>query len=186
MTKLTQEQRRQHQKKGLIIVNTGEGKGKTTAALGLLMRAWGRDMRVGMLQFLKHEKARFGEIKAAAKMGIDIIPTGDGFSRKSKDLAETQARAQHGWEMAKNHISNGNYDLFVLDEFTYPLAYGWVNQKEAIAWLQNNKPPMLHLVITGRYAPQALIEYADLVTEMQVIKHPLADQGIRAQAGIEY
>jgi len=180
------EARRQNQKKGLVIVNTGKGKGKTTAALGVLMRAWGRGLHVGMLQFLKHEKARFGEIKAANKMGIDIIPTGDGFTHLSKDLDETKARARHGWELAQTYISSGDYDVLVLDEFTYPLHYGWLDSDEVINWLQANKPPMLHLIITGRYAPQALIDYADLVTEMRVIKHPLADQGIRAQAGIEY
>lgn len=182
----TENQRQRREKKGLVIVNTGKGKGKTTAALGVMMRAWGRDMRVGMLQFLKHEKARFGEIKAAKKMGIEIIPTGDGFTHLSQDLNETEARARYGWQMAKEYISNGRYDVFVLDEFTYPLYYGWLDENEVVDWLRQNKPPMLHLIITGRYAPQTLIDFADLVTEMKVIKHPLADQGIRAQSGIEY
>lgn len=182
----SKKQTQRREKKGLVIVNTGNGKGKTTAALGVLMRAWGRDMQVGMLQFLKHEKARFGEIKAANKMGIEIIPTGDGFTHLSKDMDETEARARHGWEMAKGLIENGRYDVLVLDEFTYPLYYGWLDSLEVIDWLRAHKPPMLHLIITGRYAPDSLIDYADLVTEMRVIKHPLAEQGIRAQAGIEY
>lgn len=179
--------RRARKKKGLVIVNTGNGKGKTTAALGVMLRAWGRNMRVGVLQFLKHEKARFGEIKAGERMGdIDWLSTGDGWTWTSKDMDETEARARHGWEIAKERIASGGYDLFIMDEFTYPLHYSWLDPIEVVAWLKANKPEMLHLIITGRHAPDALIEYADLVTEMRQIKHPLEEQGIRAQAGIEY
>jgi cob(I)alamin adenosyltransferase len=173
------------QKKGLVIVNTGNGKGKSTAAIGLMTRAWGRDMKVGVVQFLKHEKARFGEIKAAERMGIDWIATGDGFTWTSKDMDETEARARHGWELAQARITGGGYDLLILDEFTYPLHFEWLDTAEVIEWLKANKPPMLHLVITGRYAPQALIEYADLVTEMTLVKHPF-DEGIKAQPGVEF
>ncbi|RME77612.1 MAG: cob(I)yrinic acid a,c-diamide adenosyltransferase [Chloroflexi bacterium] len=175
-----------NQRKGLVIVNTGNGKGKTTAALGLMMRAWGRGMRVGIVQFIKHENARFGEVRAAEKMGgILWLTTGDGFTWKSKDLDETQARARHGWQLAQDLITGGQLDLLVLDEFTYPLAYGWLDTGEVIGWLREHKPPALHLVITGRRAPEALIEYADLVTEMREVKHPYKE-GIRAQAGIEF
>lgn len=179
--------RRARQKKGLVIVNTGTGKGKTTAALGVLLRAWGRGMKVGVLQFLKNEHARFGEIKAAARMGdIEWIATGDGWTWTSRDIDETAAKAQHAWQVAQHHIVHGGYDVLILDEFTYPLAYGWLDSDAVLAWIEANKPPMLHLIITGRYAPQNLIDFADLVTEMRAIKHPLADQGIRAQKGIEY
>ena len=179
--------RRSRKKKGLIIVNTGEGKGKTTAALGVMTRAWGRKMKIGVLQFLKNENARFGEIKAAERMGdIDWVATGDGWTWTSKDMDETEARARHAWGIAQDRISNGGYDLFILDEFTYPLHYGWLDINEVLAWLEANKPPMLHLIITGRYAPRNLIDFADLVTEMREIKHPFSEQGIRAQAGIEY
>ncbi len=178
--------RRKRLKKGLVIVNTGEGKGKTTAALGLMTRAWGRNMRVGVMQFLKNENARFGEIRAAEKMNIEIIPTGDGWTWTSKDMDETIVRARAGWETAKQRIASGEYDVFIMDEFTYPLHYGWLNVDEVIAWLRENKPEMLHVVITGRYAPSPLIAYADLVTEMREVKHPLKEQGIRAQAGIEF
>jgi cob(I)alamin adenosyltransferase len=179
--------RRARKKKGLVIVNTGTGKGKTTAALGVMTRAWGRMMRIGVLQFLKNENARFGEIKAAEQMGgIDWLSTGDGWTWTSQDMDETEARARHGWQIAQELIANGHYDLLILDEFTYPLHYGWLDTEAVIEWLKANKPPMLHLVITGRYAPQALIDYADLVTEMREIKHPYREQGIRAQAGIEY
>lgn len=178
--------RRARKKKGLVIVNTGTGKGKTTAALGVMTRAWGRKMRVGVLQFLKNEHARFGEIKAGEQMGIDWISMGDGWTWTSQDMDETQAKACHGWEIAKERIANGGYDLLILDEFTYPLHYGWLDTTAVVEWLRANKPPMLHLIITGRYAPQVLIDYADLVTEMREIKHPFREQGIRAQAGIEY
>ncbi len=173
-------------KKGLVIVHTGPGKGKTTAALGLLMRAWGRGMKVGGVQFLKHERARFGEIRAAVRMGIELVPMGDGFTWTSRDLDKTQAKALHGWEVAQHKIVNGGYELFLLDEFTYLMHYGWLDASVVVDWLGRNKPPELHLVITGRHAPPALVAFADLVTEMAAVKHPLRDQGIRAQAGIEF
>ena len=173
-------------KKGLVIVNTGDGKGKTTAALGILMRAWGREMRVCMLQFIKNQDARYGEIRAAERMGVEIIPLGDGWTFKSKDLDETIALARHAWEEAKKRISCGNYDVVILDEFTYPLTYKWLNEDGVIQWLCENKPPMLHVVITGRKASKKLIEFADMVTEMRLIKHPYQEQGIKAQKGIEY
>ena len=173
-------------KKGLVIVNTGNGKGKTTAALGVLFRAWGRDMRIAMLQFLKNENAHFGEIRAAHKLGITIRPVGDGFTWTSKDMDKTIALALHGWEEAKALILSNEYDIVVLDEFTYLLAFNWMETEPVIEWLKANKPPMMHLIITGRDAPQALIDYADLVSEVREIKHPFTSQGIQAQAGIEF
>ncbi|MCZ7570888.1 MAG: cob(I)yrinic acid a,c-diamide adenosyltransferase [Ardenticatenaceae bacterium] len=184
-----EERRRARQlkiKKGLVIINTGTGKGKTTAALGILMRAWGRDMRVGGVQFIKNEGASFGELKAARRMGIELTPMGDGFTWTSRDRDETQAKALHGWEIARQKITSDDYDIFLLDEFTYVMHYGWLSPKEIVAWLGENKPEMLHLIITGRYAPPELIDFADLVTEMTLVKHPLKEQGIRAQRGIEY
>jgi cob(I)alamin adenosyltransferase len=172
--------------KGLVIVNTGDGKGKTTAALGILMRAWGRHMRLGGIQFFKHENASFGELKAAERMGIELTPMGDGFTWTSRDLDETQAKAVHGWQVAQQKIAGGNYDIFLLDEFTYVMHYGWLDASEVVSWLAEHKPAMLHLIITGRYAPPELIDYADLVTEMMLVKHPFKEQGIRAQRGIEF
>ncbi len=180
------EMRKNHKPKGLVIVNTGHGKGKTTAALGVLMRAWGRNMRIGGVQFFKNENASFGELKAAERMGIELTPMGDGFTWTSRDMDETTAKAVNGWEVAKRKISSGDYDIFLLDEFTYVMSYNWVNTQEVVEWLAANKPPMMHLIITGRDAPQALIDFADLVTEMKQIKHPFTDQGILAQAGIEF
>jgi cob(I)alamin adenosyltransferase len=173
-------------KKGLVIVNTGEGKGKSTAAFGTILRAWGRGMRICAIQFIKSEKGKWGEVKAAQKLGIEWISTGDGFTWKSKNIDETTALAQHGWEIAQEKIASGKYDLIVLDEFTYPLHFGWLDVSEVIAWLKENKPPLQHLIITGRNAPQELIEFADLVTEMKEIKHPYKEQDISAQPGIEF
>lgn len=172
-------------RKGLVIVNTGDGKGKTTAAIGTIFRAWGRGMRVCMVQFLKHEGGNWGEVRAAEKLGIEWIKTGDGFTWTSKDMDETIAKAQYGWAVAREKITQGNFDLVVLDEFTYLLKFGWLNTAEVINWLRQNKPAALHLIITGRDAVPELVEYADLVTEMKKIKHPF-DEGILAQAGIEF
>ena len=172
-------------KKGLLIVNTGDGKGKTTAALGMVLRAWGRGFRICVIQFIKAETGQWGEIKAAKKLGIEWHATGDGFTWDSKDMDETTTRALHGWEIAKEKITSNQYDLIVLDEFTYALQFGWLNTSEVLEWLRLNRPPSLHLVITGRSAPDTLIEQADLVTDMQPIKHPF-DQGILAQPGIEF
>lgn len=172
-------------KKGLVIVNTGNGKGKSTAAFGMLLRAWGRGFRVCVIEFIKSETGKWGEIKAAKKLGIDWFATGDGFTWTSKDMDETIARALQGWEIAKEKISSRNYDLVVLDEFTYALHYGWLDTVQVIDWLKANKLEDMHLIITGRNAPAKLIDYADLVTEMVEVKHPY-QKGIQAQAGIEF
>jgi cob(I)alamin adenosyltransferase len=172
-------------RKGLVIVNTGEGKGKSTAALGLILRAWGRDFRVCVIQFIKAETGQWGEVKAARKLGIEWHSMGDGFTWTSKDMDETIRRARQGWVLAQEKIRSAQYDLILLDEFTYALHFGWLDAAQVIEWLKANKPPELHLIITGRDAPGPLIEYADLVTEMLAIKHPF-DQGVKAQAGIEF
>ena len=181
-----QEVRQAKRRKGLVIVNTGTGKGKTTAAFGVAFRARGRGMAVGILQFIKPGTARFGEIRAARDAGIHIEGSGDGWTWKSKDLDESAALALAGWERAQGYIEERRFDVLVLDEFTYPMHFGWLDTAEVIAWLREHKPEDMHLIITGRYAPDALIEYADLVTEMTLIKHPFKDQGIRAQPGIEF
>ena len=172
-------------KKGLLIVNTGDGKGKTTAALGMVLRAWGRGFRICMIQFIKAETGQWGETKAARKLGIEWYTTGDGFTWTSKNMEETRSHALRGWELAKEKIASNQYDLIVLDEFTYTMLYEWIDTNDVLDWLRLHRPPNLHLVITGRSAPEALIAEADLVTEMKVIKHPY-DHGIHAQPGVEF
>ncbi len=170
---------------GLVIVNTGDGKGKTTAALGTLLRAWGQGMRCCVIQFIKSKSGGWGESQAAHKLGIEWYQMGDGFTWQSKDIDETAAKAREAWAFAQQKIASGEYDLIVLDEFTFALKYGWLNLDEVLSWLQAHKPPEMHLIITGRDAPRQLVEYADLVTEMKKVKHPF-DEGILAQAGIEF
>ena len=178
-------QKRRGGRQGLVIVNTGDGKGKTTAALGVIFRAWGRNFRIRMFQFIKHTGARFGENRAADRLGIPIESFGDGFTWLSKDLDQTTAMAVEQWERCKEAILKGEEDIIILDEFTYPMHYGWVPVEEVVETL-GRRPRRLHVIITGRYAPQELIDCADLVTEMKMIKHPYEDHGIFAQRGIEF
>ncbi len=172
-------------RKGLTIVYTGNGKGKTTAALGLLMRAWGQDMRMVMLQFMKSKTGKWGEIRAAQRMGVEIIPLGQGFTWTSEDLAHDRALALECWQLCRARIESGNYDIVIMDEITYTLKYGWLDIEEVLTTLRNRNP-QLHVVLTGRDAPETLIEYADLVTEMREIKHPYKTQGILAQKGLDF
>jgi len=167
----------------LVIVYTGNGKGKTSAALGILMRSWGRGMSVCMLSFIKSETANFGEERAARKMGIEMIPLGGGFTWLSKDLDKDRELAQRCWALCREKIESAAYDVIVLDEITYPITYGWLDLEEVLETLRN-RPTTLHVVLTGRDAPQGLIDYADLVTEMTEVKHPY-QKGIKAQPGID-
>ena len=170
--------------KGLLIVYTGKGKGKTTAALGLVMRAWGRGMRVGVFQFIKARTGNWGERRAATKMGVDMVGLGDGFTWMSKDIAHDRALASEGWSRCREAIEHGGYDLIVLDELTYCLKFGWLDTVEVLRVIAR-RPPALHVVVTGRDAPEALLEAADLVSEIIDVKHPYR-AGIRAQKGIEF
>ena len=172
------------QRHGLLIVNTGDGKGKTTAALGLLLRATGRGMRAGMFQFVKR-MTDAGEHRAAQLLGVEIIPLGDGctLGRDDHRRRSPRSRAPAGLGVTAL-LTEGEYDVLILDELTLPLAWGWLDTDDVLRSLVG-RPRGTHVVITGRDAPQALIDAADLVTDMRVIKHPLRDQGIRAQAGID-
>ena len=172
-------------RKGLVIVNTGDGKGKTTAALGVLFRAWGRGMDVQVFQFIKNTGSRFGESRAADKLDIPWSAMGDGFTWLSKDIDASADMARAQWEEASKAILTGMHEIVILDEFTYPLVFGWVDVDSVLDVL-GRRPEMMHVIITGRNAPEALIEFADLVTEMREIKHPFNEQGIRAQPGIEF
>lgn len=174
------------EKKGLVIVYTGNGKGKTTAAMGMLMRAWGRKKKVTAVQFIKNNAFRYGEIIAAQRMGIEIIQVGDGCTWTSKDMQKTIACGQNGWELAKEKILDTSYDIVLLDEFTHLLHFEWLDVKDVVCWLKEHKPPNLHLVITGRHAPDELVQYANLVTEMVEIKHPFRQEGLLSQEGVDF
>jgi cob(I)alamin adenosyltransferase len=171
-------------RKALVIVYTGNGKGKTTAALGMLLRAWGRGMKVCMLSFIKTETSNYGEERAAKKLGIELIPMGGGFTWLSKDLEKDKVLAQKCWDLCKQKIASREYDLIALDEITYPITYGWLDVDEVIETLRS-RPAGLHVVITGRDAHEKLIEFADLVTEMREVKHPFS-LGIKAQPGVDF
>ncbi len=171
--------------KGLVIINTGDGKGKSTAAFGMLLRAWGRDMRVAAVQFIKSQTSKYGEHRALAKMDVEVIPAGRGFTWTSLDLNEDAERARHGWKLASEMILSADYDVMMLDEITYPIRYGWLEASDVVDVL-SRRPEMMHVVLTGRHAPDELVEFADLVTEMRMVKHPYAEQGVTAQKGIEF
>jgi len=175
---------RQPGPKGLVIVNTGDGKGKTTAALGVLLRATGQNMRVVMLQFLKSKTGNWGEMRTAQRLGVEIIPLGDGFTWMSKDLDKDRALAQECWRLCREKIESNQYDVVIMDEITYALNYGWLSLEEVLTTLRQRNP-LLHVIITGRDAPAGLVEYADMVTEMREVKHPYK-MGIMAQKGIEF
>ncbi len=169
---------------GLVMVNTGNGKGKTTAALGLLLRAWGHNMKVIMLQFVKSSTADYGEHRAARRIGMEIVTRGAGFTRRGKNVDANKKLAVELWDMAREKINSGAYHMVILDEFTYPLQYGWLSVEEVIDVLRH-RPGEVHVVITGRDAPRELIDFADVVTESKEVKHHLR-KGIKAQAGVEF
>ena len=172
-------------RRGLLIVYTGPGKGKTTAALGLLLRAWGRGWPMCVVQFIKHEGGQWGEVRAGQKLGIEWHQCGDGFTWRSRDLERTARLARDGWELARQKIGSGRYRLVLLDEFTYPLHFGWLDVGEVVAWLVQARPAHTHVVITGRDAPEALLSAADLVTRMELVRHPY-QRGEKAVAGIDF
>ena len=178
---------RQGERRGLVIVNTGDGKGKSTAAFGLALRAFGRahvhGLGVKIFQFMKVPSARFGEHRMFEQLGLPIVGLGDGFSWKSQDLAHSAQLAKNGWEIAKAAILSGDNFLVVLDEITYPLIYGWMPLEDVLETLRQ-RPKHVHVVLTGRRCPPEIIELADTVTEMTLVKHAFR-AGIPAQRGIE-
>ncbi len=171
------------ERRGLLMVHTGDGKGKSTAAIGLALRALGRNKRVRFLQFMKVPPARFGEHRAFDRLGLKIEGLGDGFSWKSQDLQRSAQLARDGWQVARTAIGSGEYFLVVLDEITYPLLYGWVPLAPVLECLRE-RPRATSVLLTGRRAPEELIAIADTVTEMRKVKHHY-DAGIPAQRGIE-
>jgi cob(I)alamin adenosyltransferase len=177
------------QEKGLLIVNTGAGKGKTTAALGLVFRALGQGLRVGIVQFIKGAIPT-GEAAFVVRLGqqlglpVEMHTLGEGFTWDTQDRQRDIATARAGWQKAVELIRDPDIDLVVLDELNVVLRYDYLPLAEVLDELRNRRE-MLHVVITGRNAKQDLIELADLVTEMNLVKHPYRS-GIKAQRGIEF
>jgi cob(I)alamin adenosyltransferase len=170
---------------GLVLVNTGDGKGKSTAAFGIVVRAVARDWRVAVVQFIKSGKWRVGEEAVCRdRLGVDWWAIGEGFSWDSEDLDEDQAVAVAAWEHARALIAAGEHTLIVLDEITYPINWGWIDGGD-VAGAISGRPPKVNVVCTGRDAPEALVEIADTVTEMRKVKHAY-DTGVLAKKGIDY
>lgn len=168
----------------LVLVNTGDGKGKSTAAFGTAIRAIARGWKVGVVQFLKSGEWSVGEEKVGRQLGIDWWALGDGFTWDSEDMEQSEAIAREAWHMAKERIDSDEYDLLVLDEITYPINWGWIEIEDVLATV-NSRPARLSLILTGRDAPSALIAVADTVTEMKKVKHAF-DRGVMARRGIDY
>ena len=173
--------------KGLLMVNTGDGKGKTTAALGVLVRASGRGMNCCLIQFMKSKNDRYGEHEALEKLGIEVHTMGDGFTWDTQDPAQDIKTSRETWDLCVEKMRSGDYDLLVFDEIIYVLDYKFLDVAEVLDEVKEirSQQPHLHIIMTGRNAPPELVEAADLVTEMKEIKHPF-HAGIYAQQGIEF
>jgi cob(I)alamin adenosyltransferase len=168
----------------IVLVNTGHGKGKSSAAFGVMGRGWARGWRVGVVQFIKGGKWKTGERKLADHLGVEWHTLGDGFTWESTDLDAPAPTAPHAWEVARDKLASGDYDLLILDELTYAVKYGWVPVEDVVAGI-TGRAPKTNVVITGRDAPAEIVDVADTVTEMRKVKHAF-DTGIKAVKGIEY
>ncbi len=168
----------------LVLVNTGDGKGKSTAAFGTVMRAVARGWKVAVIQFLKSEDWGVGEEKVARELGVDWWALGDGFTWDSEDMDRSQAVALEAWRHARGIIESGEYELVVLDEITYPVNWSWIPLDEVLRVIAE-RPEKVNLILTGRDAPAEIVDIADTVTEMRKVKHAF-DAGIAARRGIDY
>jgi cob(I)alamin adenosyltransferase len=176
--------------KGLLILNTGDGKGKTTAAIGTVVRAAGRGLKCAMIQFMKSSNDRYGEHESFDKLGIEVHTMGAGFTWDTQDKTLDIETSKKTWSMCVQKMRSGDYDLLVFDELLYVLSYGFLELEAVMAEIASIRADHthLHLILTGRNVDkvlQPLIEQADLVTEMREIKHPF-NAGIYAQQGIEF
>jgi cob(I)alamin adenosyltransferase len=173
--------------KGLLMVNTGDGKGKTTAALGVIVRAAGRGMKCCMIQFMKSKNDRYGEHEALEKLGVEVHTMGDGFTWDTNDKTQDIKTSEETWALCVEKMRSDEYDLLVFDELVYVLDYKFLDVNAVIEEIKavRAKQPHLHIIATGRNAPSEFVEAADLVTEMKEIKHPF-HAGIYAQQGIEF
>jgi cob(I)alamin adenosyltransferase len=175
---------------GLLMLNTGDGKGKTTAAIGTMVRAAGRGLKCAMVQFMKSKTDRYGEHESFDKLGIEVITMGAGFTWDTQDKSVDIQTSEETWALCVEKMRSAEYDLLVFDELLYVLSYGFLNIDAVIAEIKQVREaqPHLHLILTGRNVDNALaklVDEADLVTEMREIKHPF-HAGIYAQQGIEF
>ena len=168
----------------LVLVNTGDGKGKSSAAFGVMLRALALEWPVAVVQFIKSGEWKVGEQAMGERLGVEWHALGDGFTWDSDDMSRDIATAQSAWQVAKGIIEAGEHRLVVLDEITYLLTWGWVDTAEVVATI-TGRPPHVSIVCTGRDAPQELIDVADTVTEMRNVKHAY-DSGIAAKRGIDH
>ena len=188
---------RQRRNRPLVVLHTGEMKGKSTAAFGLALRGWNQGWSIGVFQFVKSAKWKVGEETAFRALGRLHEQTGEGgpvewhkmgegwsWTRKQGTEDDHAAAAREGWREISRRLATEQHGLYVLDEFTYPLHWGWIDVAEVVEAL-TNRPGHQHVVITGRYAPAELVEAADLVVEMTKVKHPM-DAGQKGQKGIEW
>jgi cob(I)alamin adenosyltransferase len=167
-----------------VLVHTGDGKGKSTAAFGVMLRAIARDWKVAVIQFLKSGEWHVGEEDVGRRLGVDWWSIGEGFTWDSADLTRDEAVARAAWEHARAVIAAGAHRLVVLDEITYPINWGWISGAEVCAVLRA-RPARVSVVVTGRDAPAELLDLADTVTEMRKVKHAY-DDGVLAKKGIDY
>ena len=170
--------------KSVVIVNTGDGKGKSSSAFGVMIRSVARGWKVAVVQAIKSGEWNVGEEKIGRQLGVDWFALGEGFTWESDDLTQDQAVALEAWRQAKRLIESDEYRLVVLDEITYPLNWGWIDADEVLQTIRG-RPAKVNIVATGRDAPAALVELADTVTEMRSIKHAY-ERGIAAKKGIDY
>ena len=179
------KQARATREKGLLMVFTGPGKGKTTAAFGMALRAVGHDMRVGVVQFIKGARDSAERTVLSRFENVDFQTIGDGFTWLTQDRERDVVTAERAWAEAERMIGDPRCDLVILDELNPVLHYGYLDPARVLAVFSARRPD-LHIVVTGRNAPEALVEQADLVSEIRAIKHPYREQGVKAQRGIEF
>jgi cob(I)alamin adenosyltransferase len=168
----------------MVVVNTGNGKGKSSSAFGMMIRGVARGWNVAVVQFIKSGNWKVGEEKIGRQLGVDWHAFGDGFTWDSDDLSADRAHAAAGWQQAVDLINAGNHQLVVLDELTYLVSFNWLDVNEIVEAI-TNRPPHVNIIITGRDAAPEIIDVADTVTEMREVKHAY-QQGIRAMRGIDY
>ena len=179
------KQARATREKGLLMVFTGPGKGKTTAAFGMALRAIGHGMRVGVVQFIKGGQDSAEKLVLSRFENVDFQTIGDGFTWLTQNRERDMATAERAWAEAERMIADPCYDLIILDELNLVLSYGYLDLARVLAVFSNRRPA-LHVTVTGRNAPVALVDLADLVSEIRAIKHPYRQQGVKAQKGIEF